>query len=293
MYSYLAFALGIKSDLALPEFIESQNKVDVAIRLDNSIEPSSVVTQSYLNLNQNETILSLNSIGTFYIRNGCEILIAPLPSADIRRIRQFIVGTAMAILLYQRGYLVLHASTVTFNNQAISFLGFAGTGKSSIAAALYSLGYGVLADDISIVEMNDDFPVIIPGVPQIKLTLESAKAVGLDVNDGILLDNIDDKYGYRIHKGFTDIPLSLKRIYLLQEDQCTGIELISQQTAVIKFISCSVPTLWTQLNDVNHFMQCVDLAKQVPTFLLKRNSLSQSLQDFARLVDEHIQRGNK
>ena len=290
MYSYFAFGLGIQSNIPLPEFTAEEVEGDVFIRLKDTNFNSQFkkVSQPYLEMSQDESVLSLEHVGTFLIRDGCKIIITPVPDADIRRIRRYIIGTAMAILLYQRGNLVLHASSLNINGQAVAFLGFSGTGKSSIAAALHTRGYGVLADDVSVIKLIDEKPVVIPGFPQIKLSLESAEAIGCDIDASMLLDNVDDKYGYRLNHGFTNTPLPLQRIYVLEENLSAGIELLSQQTAAIKFISLSIPTLWTQLKDPNHFKQCINLAKFVPTYTLKRNSTVQTLPKFAELVDGHI-----
>ena len=290
MYSYFAFGQGIHSDLLLPEFTAAQIEGEVFIRLKSTdFRPRfNKISQPYFKMSQEEAVLSLESVGTFLIQEGREIVIIPAPEADIRRIRRYIVGTAMAILLYQRGYLILHASSVNIDDQAVAFLGFSGSGKSSTAAALYTRGYGVLADDLAVVEMIDDKPVVHPGFPQLKLSLESAEAIGCDVDASMLLDDVDEKYGYRLDHGFTNTPLPLQRIYLLEENPQAGIELLSQQTSVIKFIGLSIPTLWTQLKDPNHFMQCVNLAKLVPTYSLKRNSKIQNLPKFAEFVDGHI-----
>jgi hypothetical protein len=290
LYSYFAFGLGIQSELPIPELTAEEVEGDVFIRMDNTEFYSQYkeVDKPFFEMSQKESVLSIESIGTFIIRDGREIIIIPASQADIRRIRRYIVGTVLAILLYQRGNLVLHASSVNIDDQAIAFLGFSGSGKSSIAAALHNHGYGVLADDISVIEMKDNKPVVLPGFPQLKLSLESAEATGCDVDVSMLIDAVDEKYGYRLEHGFTDIPLPLRRIYILEENPRAGVELLSQQTAVIKFISLSIPTLWAQLKDPNQFMQCVNLAKLVPAYSLKRNSSIQALPNFAEFVDEHL-----
>jgi hypothetical protein len=290
MYSYFAYGLGIQSNLPLPEFVSKQLDGDVFIHMKNITSNSKLnkVNESYLEISEEESVLVLENVGTIQIRAGCEIIISPSPEADIRRVRRFIVGTAMAILLYQRGYLVLHASAVNVDNRAIAFIGLSGSGKSSLAAAMHTRGYGVLTDDVSGIDMTDDEPMVVPGFPQLKLSLSSAEAVGLDVDENKLIDDVDEKYGYHLDHGFTDIPLPLKQVYILEENPRVGIELLSQQTAVIKFISLSIPTLWAQVDDANHFLQCVKLAKLIPTYTLKRDSRIQSLPDLAEFVDGHL-----
>jgi hypothetical protein len=295
VYSYFAYGLGFQSNIPLPELTAVEAEGEVLIRLkENAFKsPFTKVSQPYLEMSHDETVLSIVGVGTFLIQDGCEIIIYPELRADLRRIRRYIIGTAMAILLYQRGNLVLHASSVNINDHAVAFLGFSGTGKSSIAAALHTRGYGILADDVSVIKLIDEKPVVIPGFPQVKLSLESAEAIGCDIDTSMLLDNVDDKYGYRLNHGFTNTPLPLQRIYVLEENLSAGIELMTQQTAMIKFVSCSIPTLWTQLRDSNHFLQCVNLAKLIPTYALKRDSKIQTLPAFADIVVEHLSGGNQ
>ena len=290
MYSYYTYGLGIQSEIPLPELLPAQGDGDVYVRLRNA-EPTShynKFNETNLEMNKVESVLSIENVGIFRICNGKEIIIITAPEADIRRIRRFIIGTALAILLYQRGSLVLHACTVNIDDHAVAFLGFSGSGKSSIAAALHTRGYGVLTDDVTVVEMIDDQPVVLPGFPQLKLDLESSKAIGCDVDELQLIDGINEKYGYRLDHGFTDTPLRLERIYVLGENPRSGIELLSPQNAAIRIISLSVPTIWTQLRDPNHFKQCINLANLVPVYLLKRNSKIQSLPTSADYVEKHI-----
>ena len=290
MYSYYTYGLGIQSEIPLPELLPAQGDGDVYVRLRNAESSShyNKFNDTNLEMNKVESVLSIENVGIFRICNGKEIIIITAPEADIRRVRRFIVGTALAILLYQRGSLVLHACTVNIDDHAVAFLGFSGSGKSSIAAALHTRGYGVLTDDVTVVELIDDHPIVHPGFPQLKLDLESAAALGFDVDGIQFIDAVDEKFGYHLDNGFTDRPLPLGRMYVLEENPRSGFELLSPQNAAIKIISLSVPTLWTQLKDPNHFMQCVNLANLAPVYSLKRNSKIQSLPNFAECVDKHI-----
>ena len=46
-------------------------------------------------------------------------------------------GLGIAILLHQRGYVILHASCVNLGSAAVAFLGDSTAGKSFMAAALH------------------------------------------------------------------------------------------------------------------------------------------------------------
>jgi hypothetical protein len=148
MYRYSAFSLTIDSELELPELAEGAGEPDVIIRLGAVARPQTPSTID------DEVALPLN-VGRFHIRGGREILVDPLPGADPFLLRTMLQGRLMAYLLRQRGCLPLHASAVAIDGQAILFLGESGAGKSTTAAAFYSRGHSVLADDVGAVRVVD------------------------------------------------------------------------------------------------------------------------------------------
>lgn len=50
----------------------------------------------------------------------------------------------MTFLLYQRGILPLHGSTIETPQGAVMFAGVSGSGKSTLAASFHAHGYAVL-----------------------------------------------------------------------------------------------------------------------------------------------------
>ncbi len=63
--------------------------------------------------------------------------------------------TGVAILLHQRGRLVLHASAAVVAGQAVAFVGESGYGKSTLALALTPPGE-VLTDDVLPIRIDTD-----------------------------------------------------------------------------------------------------------------------------------------
>ena len=106
------------------------------------------------------------------------------------------------LTLLQRGYLVLHASAASVDGKAAAFLGMPGAGKSSLAAALYQIGHTILVDDVTAVDLKADPISIIPAFPQIKLDMESAESLGIDLKTLILLDEDEEKRGLDLLKDF-------------------------------------------------------------------------------------------
>jgi hypothetical protein len=92
--------------------------------------------------------MRIPGIARFLVRSGNEILCAPEGATPPHLIAIFLIGTVFAILLHQRGGVVLHASAVGVGDRAVLFCGPSGAGKSTMAAALEQRGYPLLNDDI-------------------------------------------------------------------------------------------------------------------------------------------------
>src|SRR3989454_2089338 len=54
----------------------------------------------------------------FRSREGREIVVEPAPGVDAGTLRLFLLGPVRAVLLHQRGFLVLHASAVVLDGGA-------------------------------------------------------------------------------------------------------------------------------------------------------------------------------
>lgn len=296
MFSYSAYSLGIKSDLPLPEFLAIDVGCDVTIRLNVNGTPTDYVPlevadkPAYFKITSEEAIIFVKDIGVFLVYGGREVVVIPAPGVDDCLIRLYIVGTVMAVLLYQRGLLVLHASVVNINGCAVAFLGKSGAGKSSTAAALLARGHKIVADDVAAINMGANPATVFPGFPQIKLSTEAAVSLGYDAESLLLLHPLEEKRGYRITQSFSQSPLLLKRIYVLAEDATLDIEPIRPQEAVIELVRHSRPTTLFHSGGAPHFLQCASLAKELTIYRLQRPHSLSLLPDLAQLVEDHVAR---
>jgi hypothetical protein len=89
----------------------------------------------------------------------------------------YLLGPVMGFVLLLRGHVSLHASAVAFGDAAVAFVGPAGAGKSTTAAALADLGYCVISEDVvTMREIGNSF-LVEPGYPCIRLWPESVEAL--------------------------------------------------------------------------------------------------------------------
>ncbi|NJN13540.1 MAG: hypothetical protein HC836_48850 [Richelia sp. RM2_1_2] len=291
MFSYFAYGLGIHSNIEIPELMPAQVPCDVQITIDIKAKiPAEVPSdRHYLKLTHEETIFFDKNIGTFLIHNGCEITAIPLHGVEDSLIRLCIIGTMFAILLYQRGLFVLHGSAVEVDGGAVLFIAPSGWGKSSITAALHARGHHIISDDVVPVSIEKNTMNVFPGFPQLKLYPEVAEILGHDQSKLHLLHPELKKGGLRVTpQEFSQTSLPLKRIYTLAKDTTLGIEPIQCHEAVIHLVRNSIPTRWVQLNSTSHFLQCANIAKNIPFYTLKRSNDLSSLPTLAQMVVEHL-----
>jgi hypothetical protein len=297
MYSYIAFGLRIHSALPLPELmVASEGPADLVIR-PGRVDPPVVKeadTDRCFRLSSEEAVLSWDTVGSFQVRGGTEILVEALPGVEERLLRLPLLGMVMSVALHQRGILSLHASAVAIEGQGVAFVGRSGRGKSTLAAALAARGHALAADDLVALDLNPvTGPHILPGFPQVKLLPEAAVSLGEDPETLPLLASGISKRARRLEAGFSTQPLPLQRIYLLRSGGEMEASPLRPQEAVPQLASHSyVPVSFrrslTTSDVAAHFRQCVELASRMPVYWLTRAPEPTLLGEVARRVEEEV-----
>ena len=96
----------------------------------------------------------------------------------------YLLGPVIGIMLRLRGVLCLHASAVTIDGRGFAFVGFAGAGKSTMAAAFAGAGYKVLSDDTLTVRPEGASWIAAPGYPRLRLWSDAVSALAIPVAAG-------------------------------------------------------------------------------------------------------------
>lgn len=285
MYFYTFYGLSVCSEFAFPELGVTENGSDVLIRLgtlNGSVQMSRSEHNSFLGETPN--------VGTFWVRDGCEIVVAPSPGVDEAVLRTIILGPILAVLLRQRGLFVLHASSIAVHGAAVAFLGGSGYGKSTLAEAFYNRGYGVITDDMTAVHIGSNHPCVFPGYPQVKLLPDTVGALGYALAEFPLLHSQTEKRVHYTTSRFPQLPLPLKRLYVLASGLHNEIEPLQPQDAFVELMrnSRAIGLLRSSNFVITHFHQCARLVEIVPVCRLKRPSSLFALADTVRLVEEDL-----
>ncbi len=106
------------------------------------------------------------------------------PGHDPADLVLYLLGTCFAVILQQRGRVVLHASAVAVDGRAMLFCGQSGAGKSTLAALLERRGYPLLNDDVCNISLQGAEYVVYPDGRMLKLWAESMKHLERDGEAG-------------------------------------------------------------------------------------------------------------
>ena len=157
-YKYFAYGLHIFSEVLLPELRE-----DAALNPDVEIKCGKL--DHFIHdfwATGDEAYHNYPNVCSFMVCHGKVITVDPVPGADDRLIRLYLLGRILGILLHQRGLLVLHGSAVSLDGAAVAFIGGCGSGKSTIAASLIRRKRPIIADDLVVISTDDGIPIVYP-----------------------------------------------------------------------------------------------------------------------------------
>jgi hypothetical protein len=299
MYSYVAYGLGIRSALALPELAIGDSAPDVVLRLGriDRVPAELDAEGNGLWVAAGQACRFLANVATCLVRGGREIIVDRVPGVDERLLRLSILGPAFALLLHQRGQFVLHASAVESGGVGVAFTGGSGWGKSTLAAALHARGCALVADDLTAIAVGSEDPTVSPAFPQIKLWPEAVVSLGEAPETMPQLHPDFNKRARRAMRGFSHRPLPLRRIYLLAEGQGPRIEPLQPHEAMIGLMPhwygfrFGDRLLRAEGAAVSHFQQCAALASTVSVRRLIRPRQLWMLRDLASFVEDDLAYG--
>jgi hypothetical protein len=295
MYLSRLFGLNFGSDISLELPQESNgNELDASLTPTSSCEidvevrvvPISDFAGGLQDIKHPYFEGSIAGIAHFWI-NPYRIVVEPEPDVDETLLRPIILGSAITILLQQRGYLVLHASCVAIADAAIAFLGTSGAGKSTLASAFQRQGYPVLSDDVLAIRFQQTQPIVYPGIGLIKLLPDAAIALGENLENLPSLNASSPKLMQRISIP-PNLQYRLKKLYLLGIGTQQRIVDLSGAEALLSLIyhSRDLRAWKTQARQAQHFELCSQLAQIIPFSRLERRK---SLADLPQIVAQVAQ----
>lgn len=293
MYSYHVYGLSIESEIELPELLPDDNTADVRFRL-GEIKHKPIIADGDLFANwaaPTEACISYKEMATFLIRNGNEVIIEPDEKATPTEINHLLLGTALSVILYQRGFLVLHCSLVEMNGYAVGFIGHSGNGKSSLATAMYEHGHKLISDDLAVIDQIDGQYVVYSGFPQLKLWPDLIESIGINPDNLPRITDHFTKRTRRLNERFVDVRyVPIQQFYILNKGDNIDITPIKGHQSVIEFVGFSYDIeLIKAINQLgNHFLQCSQLAQQINIKQLTRPWSLDRMPDVIQAIEDDM-----
>lgn len=290
MKFYKAYNLCIASELQLPELIETDSEPDVIVRFGRLENVTSMQQECGKNF-----VGEMPEVGEFFIHDGQEIVMNPLPGVDQALLRTVLLGPALCVLLRQRGLLVLHASCININHKGVAFMGGSGWGKSTLATAFHTQGYPVLTDDVMPIQMIPGQPLVFPAYPQFKIWPEAAASLGQDTKSLLPISQNASKLAYKISCGFQQTPLPLQRIYVLAKGSNHEITQLKPQEAFVDLVrhTRAINLITDPEFMASHLRLCGELIKNVSFCRFTRKPSLTDLPELVRLVEDDLAQINR
>jgi hypothetical protein len=163
--SFRAYGLNIASEFEIPGGIPLERpmaEADIVICADDtSIGEVEAVNGPY-SRSGNALLFDAAGVARYYAPTSRQLFIEPYRGADSSDIGALLIATALPMLLWMRGGIVLHAAGIVPErmDRAIAIAGPSGIGKSTLAAGLVQTGACLVGDDSLWLTLRDDEPVV-------------------------------------------------------------------------------------------------------------------------------------
>jgi hypothetical protein len=299
-FKYQAFGLSFQSELVIPEFLPlpEESHIEIDIRLD-AISPKYFENTSrhgFWHPTPQYFVLDVPDTARYLVEQGRRITIEPTADSDANNIRLFLLGTCLGVIFHQRGLFPVHGSAVSTPNGCVIFAGQIGAGKSSLAAAFYTKGYEILADDISVLKFHADRNVsVVPSFPQIKLNTDVARILGINTARLDFVGSNTKKIKLPIHEQFHRTPERLLNIFFIESHE-ENVFQIMPVTGLRKFTLVGRNTYRKSLLEglgqtCRHFQQCELLNRMVDMKTVKRPAAGLRLLELTEFLESQLDIG--
>ena len=183
-HDYIVSGLRVRSSVVLTSAVaapDAEGEPDVTITLGEVPETLPTAERGAADWQANGDVFLLHIAGVLraLITGGRTIHAQVDPDERAEDVGLFLLGTCFAVILQQRGRVVLHASAVSVGEYAMLFCGQSGAGKSTMAALLAKRGYPLLNDDVCNLTGRAGEYVVYPDGRMMKLWAASMQHLAL------------------------------------------------------------------------------------------------------------------
>jgi hypothetical protein len=237
-------------------------------------------------------LLRVTGVAQFLIRQGREIVFDADATCEPRTVALYLLGTCFAILLQQRGNLVLHASAIAAGGRAVLFCGRSRAGKSTLAAMLCRRGYPLLNDDVcNLTPATGDSYDVRPDGRMLKLWSESLDQFAWSKQPDMAVRSDVEKYFFAPPVSEV-VPQPVGAIYVLRTappQEAPSIRRLSALEGMLELKrSAYRPAMVTAMEmEKAYFTASVALQRSAGVYILSRQLDFDAAGPVLDLLEEH------
>ena len=293
-YYYKAYGLSIASEIPLPPLkITAPTTVDLTIRREQLPESPPLESTKIYRAGLNARFaqrgldhlwLNWSPLISFMALKGEELLV-DTTQTDEDLVSLFTLSEALGLILFQKGYFLLHGSAVRIGDKGVVFLGEPGAGKSTTVAACAQKGYTVISDDMVCIQVNEEGNLLlIPAFSQIKIWQRTVDGLQLHQEKMAPVREGVDKFSWHDSITFEENAVPLTAIFVLlppNEPGSTTDQIPASQVPVE--LLHHFPLADALLNGKSledYFKKSVAIAQTIPLFRMSRPANFAALYEF-------------
>ncbi len=172
-----------------------------------------------LQISDNEILLTVCGIASYYIRNRNQIIVDHNNLSDTESVENFLINAALPYLLWHRKITLLHGAAFTMNGKnANLILGDFGVGKSTLLAGLCQSGAKVLSDEYIVLDKEKEISAV-SGFPSIKLWQDTVEELSIDMARLVKIRPNIQRYYWDVADYFYEKPLPIQKIFILKREK--------------------------------------------------------------------------
>lgn len=249
-FNYLAYDYNIQSEFEIEELIPGGNGQDISIhfgKIPENLNNTRIKTRRF-EISPLEVIYNIEDVARYYIIDGKEVIIEKNQEVSNDEIKLYLLGFSFGILLHQRKEFILHANALNIGGKGILIAGPSGAGKSTLTAGFIKKGYKLLTDDLAPIRIIDDSAYIIPGLPRLKLYIDSIDNMDFSKKNIARLKKDVEKYNLPLPDDHSSKPVRAHKLYILDSSD-SQINNLRDLNGMIKFKTISEQVYLKQLAD--------------------------------------------